>query len=154
IESVISEVLPQHKAEEVKRLQKDGKIVAFVGDGINDAPALSQADIGIAMGNGTDIAVESGDVVLVNSDPVYTVAAIQLGRKLISKIKWNLFWAFAYNISLIPLAAGILYPVWKITFKPEIAGFAMALSSVTVVSLSLLLKTYTPPVLGEKRVHV
>jgi Cu+-exporting ATPase len=143
---VITEVLPDGKASEVKALQKQGKKVAFVGDGINDAPALAQADVGIAIGSGTDIAIESGDIVLVNSDPVDAVAAIQLGKKLFSRIKLNLFWAFAYNTALVPLAAGVFYPLWKVTFKPEFAGLAMALSSVTVVSLSLLLKRYIPEV--------
>ncbi|HEX3019545.1 MAG TPA: copper-translocating P-type ATPase [Chitinispirillaceae bacterium] len=146
ITRVVAEVLPHEKSTEVKRLQENGEIVAFVGDGINDAPALAQADVGIALGSGTDVAVESAEIVLIKNDPLDAVAAIQLGRKLIQKIKWNLFWAFAYNTALIPLAAGILYPFWGIAFKPELAGLSMALSSVTVVTLSLLLKKYTPPV--------
>ena len=146
IKNVLAEVLPGDKASEVKKLQGNNKSVAFVGDGINDAPALAQADIGIAIGSGTDIALESGEIVLVKSDPVDVVAAIQLGRKLLSRIKLNLFWAFAYNAALIPLAAGVLYPIWKITFRPELAALAMAFSSVTVVTLSLMLKSYIPPV--------
>lgn len=146
IENVISEVLPQDKAREVKRLQDKGDVVAFVGDGINDAPALAQADVGIAVGSGTDIAIESGDIVLVKDNLLDAVAGVQLSRKVMGRIKLNLFWAFAYNAVLIPVAAGLLYPTFGITFRPEYAGLAMALSSVTVVSLSLLLKGYVPPV--------
>ena len=145
IDVVRAEVLPQEKASEVKKLQTDGEIVAFVGDGINDAPALAQADVGIAIGSGTDVAIESGDVVLVKSDLLDSVAAVQLSKKVMSRIKQNLFWAFAYNTALIPVAAGVLYPFFGVTFRPEFAGFAMALSSVTVVTLSLLLKRYIPP---------
>ncbi len=145
IEEVLSEVLPQDKAGEVKRLQENGEVVAFVNDGINDAPALAQADVGIAIGSGTDVAIESGEIVLMKDDLMDAVSAVQLGRKVISRIKLNIFWAFAYNIALIPVAAGILYPFFGITFKPELAGLAMAMSSVTVVSLSLLLKGYVPP---------
>jgi Cu+-exporting ATPase len=145
IDSVRAEVLPQDKAIEVKRLQDAGEVVAFVGDGINDAPALAQADIGIALGSGTDVAVESGEIVLVRDDLMDAAAAIQLGRKVLTRIKQNLFWAFAYNTALIPAAAGALYPLLRFTFRPEWAGLAMALSSVTVVSLSLMLKRYTPP---------
>jgi Cu+-exporting ATPase len=151
IKEVRAEVLPQDKAREVKRLQRKGQVVAFVGDGINDAPALAQADVGIAIGSGTDVAVESGDIVLMRDDLLDAVAAIQLSRKVMSRIRQNLFWAFAYNTALIPVAAGVLYPFFDITFRPELAGLAMALSSVTVISLSLMLKGYVPPVRQVRR---
>ncbi len=145
IERIISEVLPQDKSEEVKRLQDEGEVVAFVGDGINDAPALAQSDVGIAIGSGTDIAIDSGDIVLIKDDLMDSVAGIQISKKVMGRIKQNLFWAFAYNVILIPVAAGILYHPFGITFRPEYAGFAMALSSVTVITLSLMLKGYVPP---------
>jgi Cu+-exporting ATPase len=145
IDVVRAEVLPQDKAQEVKKLQAAGDVVAFVGDGINDAPALAQADVGIAIGSGTDIAIESGEIVLVKSDLLDAVAAVQLSRKVMARIKQNLFWAFAYNTALIPIAAGVLFPFFGIMFRPEFAGLAMALSSVTVVTLSLTLKGYVPP---------
>jgi len=145
IKDVLSEVLPQDKAGEVARLQANGEVVAFVGDGINDAPALAQADVGIAIGSGTDVAIESGEIVLMKDDLMDAVSAVQLGRKVMSRIKLNIFWAFAYNTALIPVAAGVLYPFFGITFRPELAGLAMAMSSVTVVSLSLMLKGYVPP---------
>jgi len=145
IENVLAEVLPQDKAIKVKELQEKGEVVAFVGDGINDAPALAQADVGIAIGSGTDVAIESGEIVLMKDELMDAVAAVQLSKKVMSGIKQNLFWAFAYNAALIPVAAGILYPFFGITFRPEFAGLAMAMSSVTVVSLSLMLKRYIPP---------
>ncbi|MDD1719635.1 MAG: heavy metal translocating P-type ATPase [Methanoregulaceae archaeon] len=145
ISRVIAEVLPEAKAKEVKRLQDEGGVVAFVGDGINDAPALAQADVGIAIGSGTDIAIESGDIVLIRDDLLDAVSAVQLSRKVMTRIRQNIFWAFAYNAALIPVGAGLLFPLTGYVFRPELAALAMAMSSVTVVSLSLTLKTYIPP---------
>ncbi|NYT07827.1 MAG: heavy metal translocating P-type ATPase [Methanomicrobiales archaeon] len=145
IRTVISEVLPEDKAREVEHIQKGGGVVAFVGDGINDAPALARADVGIAIGSGTDVAIESGDIVLIRDDLIDAAAAIQLSRKVMQRIRQNIFWAFAYNCALIPLAAGLLYPFTGYTFSPELAALAMAASSVTVISLSLMLKRYMPP---------
>jgi Cu+-exporting ATPase len=151
IERVLAEVLPQDKAGEVKALQQRGEVVAFVGDGINDAPAMAQSNVGIAIGSGTDVAVESGDIVLMRDDPLDAVAAVQMSRKVMRRIKENIFWAFAYNTALIPVAAGLLYPAFGIMFRPELAGLAMAMSSVTVISLSLMLRKYTPPVRREDK---
>ncbi len=151
IDNVMANVLPNDKLDKVKELQNAGKRVLFVGDGINDAPALSQADIGVAMGNGTDIAMESGDTVIMEGDLENVVASIQISNKVMTRIKENLFWAFAYNMLLVPAAAGILTPLFGIYFQPEWGGLAMALSSVTVVSLSLLLKRYVPPIKKETK---
>jgi Cu+-exporting ATPase len=142
IDRVLSEVRPHEKAEEVKRLQAEGYRVAFVGDGINDAPALTQADLGMAIGAGTDVAIESADVVLVGDDLRGIVSAIRLSRATMRTIRQNLFWAFAYNTALIPVAAGVLYPFFGILLNPMLAGAAMALSSVSVVSNSLRLRRF------------
>ncbi|HRU92779.1 MAG TPA: heavy metal translocating P-type ATPase [Candidatus Marinimicrobia bacterium] len=144
IETVLAEILPQDKAVVIRQMQAKGEVVAFVGDGINDAVALAQADIGIAVGSGSDVALESGDIVLVRNDLNDVSAALQLSRKVMSRIRQNLFWAFAYNAALVPVAAGVLYPLFGITFRPELGGLAMALSSVTVISLSLNLRRFNP----------
>ena len=147
IDNVEAGILPENKLDIVKKTQANHtRKVLFVGDGINDAPALTQADIGVAMGNGTDIAMESGDIVVMEGDLENVVAAVQFSKKVMRRIKENIFWAFAYNSILIPIAAGVLYPAFGITFEPALAGLAMALSSVTVISLSLMLKRYVPEI--------
>jgi Cu+-exporting ATPase len=140
IRNVLAEVMPSQKEEEVRKIQAQGKIVAMVGDGINDAPALAAADIGIAMGTGTDVAIEAADITLINKDLRSVSQAINLSKKTMRTIKLNLFWAFGYNIVLIPVAMGLLYPFFHVFLNPIFASMAMALSSVSVVTNSLTLK--------------
>jgi P-type Cu+ transporter len=154
IDRVIAQVLPQQKEQVISNLRTEGKLVAMVGDGINDAPALARSDLGIAIGSGTDVAKETGGIILIKNDIRDVVTALELGKKTVSKIKQNLFWAFAYNTGLIPVAGGALVPFLGIEifgWLPMLAAIAMAMSSVTVVGNSILLGRYKPELLLDKR---
>jgi Cu+-exporting ATPase len=144
IDHVIAEVLPKGKVAALEALRAEHGVVAFVGDGINDAPALATADLGLAIGTGTDVAIESADLVLMSGDLRGVLTALQLSRKVMRNIRQNLFWAFGYNVALIPVAAGVFYPLFGWQLSPMLAAGAMSLSSVFVLSNALRLRFVTP----------
>jgi Cu+-exporting ATPase len=154
IERVLAEVLPDQKAAEVERLQTEGRRVAFVGDGINDAPALAKADVGVAIGTGTDIAIETADVVLMSGELRGVVNAVALARRTLRIIVLNFIWAYAYNVALIPVAAGVLYPALGVLLNPMLAAAAMSVSSLFVVTNSLRLRRFAPPIPVAYASHV